>query len=453
MNISVIGVGYVGLVTALGFAAKGHNVSAVELRPDVVKKIASGKATIYEPGLEELLAGALKSGKFSITTDLEKAVLGTDLTFICVGTPSEVDGSISLAAISKASAQIGVALKGKRSYHVVVVKSTVLPGTSRSIVAKAVAEASGKKPGKDFGIAMNPEFLREGKAVDDFMNPDRIVIGAGDERAEKSVRSVYEGFSSQVIGTSLETAEMIKYTNNSFFALCISFANEIASICETVDGVDAIDVMRALWSDGRITTYGGSKPTVPSFTSYLIPGCGFGGSCFPKDLSAISHFAKAQGEQPLMIDATIRTNHAQAVRSVAKATKVLGSLEGKTVAVLGLAFKPDTDDIRESPALRIVPLLLKSKAKVRAFDPNSAATASASVVLGNEVKYCPTWQDAIAGADLAIIVTAWKQFKNIQSNEFVALMKQPNVLDCRRLLDREKFAKAVRYYAVGVSER
>jgi len=449
MKLSVIGTGYVGLTTAVGLASKGHCVIGVEKRPGQIALIRAGKCPFYEQGLEGLLSDALARGKFTLTPSIEDAVLKTDISFICVGTPPKDDGSIDLSAIREVADAIGLALAKKPGRHIVVVKSTVLPGTTDGVVRSIIEAKSGKKAGADFGLAMVPEFLREGSAVRDFLEPDRIVIGSWDEETAKALRALFSsGFSAPIVEANTRTAEMIKYANNSFLALCISFSNEIAGICERVGQTDAYEVMSAVAMDGRITTYGkdGSK-VVPGIASYLVPGCGFGGSCFPKDLMALSSFSKSLGMPGGLVEKAIERNRLQAEGVVARAEKIVGGFSGKTIAVLGVAFKPETDDIRGSPALAVIGGLAAKGAKVKAYDPQALAHIGGMFKKGVELS--PSCASALEGADLAIVVTAWKEFAALSPNDYSSKMRAARVLDCRGIYGKAEFSGKLEYYRTG----
>ncbi len=448
MRISIIGTGYVGLTTAVGLASKGHGVVGVEKRQEQLDAIASGKSPFYEKGLDELLQKVLKDGSFTLSSDIGKAVMGTDVSFICVGTPQGSDGWVDLAAIRAVSESLGDAIKGKAGRHIVVVKSTVLPGTTLDVVGKAIEERSGKKAGEGFGLAMVPEFLREGSALADFLEPDRVVVGVEDDETGKVLFALFsESFGAPIVMANTKTAEMVKYTNNAFLALCISFSNEIAQVCEKTGQVDAYQVMDAVVKDGRITTYGTGQPSVPGIASYLVPGCGFGGSCFPKDLSALSHLAKKVGIQQGLVERTLEINHLQMEGVADRAERILGSLKGKQVAVLGVAFKPDTDDVRGSPAITIIEGLQKRGALVSACDPR--ALGSIEGQFKGSIIYAKSAQDALKGADLAIAVTRWKEFASLAPEDFIGAMKSARVLDCRGMYDRQAFSKKLEYHRIG----
>ncbi|MBM3308617.1 MAG: UDP-glucose/GDP-mannose dehydrogenase family protein [Candidatus Altiarchaeales archaeon] len=414
MNLSVIGSGYVGLITAAGFAEKGHAVICVDIVKEKVDAINNRKAPIYEKGLDEILQKEV-GRNLRASMDLKHAVLNSEITFICVGTPSLASGAIDLSYIKESARQIAEILKGKKSFHVVVVKSTVIPGTTGDVVTPLIEKTSGKKAGVDFGIAMNPEFLREGLAVEDFRKPDRIVIGNSDARTMEVLEKLYSDFNSPVVKTDIKTAEMIKYASNAFLAAKISFINEIGNICKKL-GIDVYKVSEGMGLDHRIGPH------------FLRAGPGFGGSCFPKDVKSLIHQSKEVGVNPLILEAVMEVNKKQPLRVIDLAKRKTGSLKGKRVAVLGLAFKGDTDDMRESPAIVIVNALLKEKAIVVAYDPK--AMDNARKIYSSKITYAKTSQECLKNADIALIATEWKEFKNLD----LSAMKNKTVIDARRML-------------------
>jgi UDPglucose 6-dehydrogenase len=415
MKISVIGSGYVGSVTAACFAEVGHEVVCVDIDKKKMDQINAGISPIYEEGLEELLQKY--AGKsLTATTDYEYAITNTDISFICVGTPSAEDGSIDLSIVRAATASIGAVLAKKEGYHVVVVKSTVVPETTEKFVLPILEEISGKIAGKDFGVAMNPEFLREGKAVYDFMHPDKIVVGAIDKKSGDLVSELYRTFKCEVTRTSLSTAEMIKYANNSLLATKISFANEIGNICKRLN-VDTYEVMEAVGKDSRIS---------PRF---LNSGAGFGGSCFPKDVKALIGKAKEIGYSPDLLESVIAVNEKQPILMTEILQKKIGSLAGKKIAVLGLAFKNDTDDIRESRAIPVIAELLRLGAEISAYDP--MATENMKRIFPT-IEYSEKAKDALKSADACLVMTEWDEFKQLDS-EFEG-MKEKIVIDGRRII-------------------
>jgi len=417
MNICIIGAGYVGLCTGVGFASKGHKVVCMDIDQEKVDKINRGEPPIFEPGVEESLKSSLQSGNIKATSDLEQALRETDMCFISVPTPSRDDGSIELGHITSAAQNVGNVLKSIDGYYTVVVKSTVVPGITEGSVVPALEGGSGKKAGEGFGVCMNPEFLREGHALEDFLKPDRIVIGELDTRAGEAVQAAYSGFDAPVFRTNLKTAEMIKYAANSLLATKISFSNEIGNICKKL-GIDAYDVMKGVGMDSRISE------------RFLGAGCGFGGSCFPKDVAALGQKARELGVEPRLLDNVLETNKKQKSLMVAMLKGRLGSIEGRRIAVLGLSFNPDTDDIRESPAIDIIRQLKESGAEVAAYDPQAAGNMKA---LFSDIEYAETAKGALKGADACLIVTDWEEFKDLSGQDF-SLMKGDVIIEGRKVL-------------------
>jgi UDPglucose 6-dehydrogenase/GDP-mannose 6-dehydrogenase len=453
MKISIIGTGYVGLVTGVCLAHKGHKITCVDKREDIVIRINNREATIYEPGLQVLLEQVIDKGNLKATTDLRHAVMNSDVSIIAVGTPFG-DGRIDLSYIIGCANEIGEILKDKDKYHVVCVKSTVAPTTTDTIVKTILETVSGKKVG-EFGLAMNPEFLREAKAVEDFMNPDRIVIGAYDNKSFNVVNRIYKGnFKAPIIRVNLRTAEMIKYTSNALLATLISYSNEIASICEETGEVDIRDVLESVTLDKRFNPKVGNRLVNPEMISYLRAGCGFGGSCFPKDVKALISFSSGKGYEPDMLQSTMNINETQPIRLVKRLERNLGGLADKKIAVLGLAFKPDTDDIRESPALIIIRELIRKKAKVFAVDPIAVDNASMVLPKDNEELHLLTdYKMALQNADAAMLITSWPEFTCIPSYEFVSFMNKPVLVDGRRVYDKNIMENAgISYIGVGLDD-
>ncbi|MBI1973283.1 UDP-glucose/GDP-mannose dehydrogenase family protein, partial [Candidatus Micrarchaeota archaeon] len=350
---------------------------------------------IYEPGLEEVLADAIGRGKFEATTEFERA-MDSDVVFIAVGTPSREDGSADLSYVDGCVSQVIECLKKDgEKFRVVVMKSTVPPGTTRGVVERIERE-TGLGLGKDFGVAMNPEFLREGTAVSDFMKPDRVVVGAQDERSRATMRSLYERFGAPIVETDFTTAEMVKYASNSFLATKISFINEIGNACKEL-GISVYDVVEGMRHDKRI---GGE---------FLRAGAGYGGSCFPKDVQGLIAKMRQLGLKPRLLESVEEVNANQPLRLVELAKKHL-PLKGKSAAVLGLAFKPDTDDVREARSLVLIEALLREGARVRAYDPQ--AEANAKKLLGDRVAYAPSARECLRDADVCFIVTEWTEFRD-----------------------------------------
>jgi UDPglucose 6-dehydrogenase len=445
MKVSVLGTGYVGLVSGVCLAEKGHQVVCVDIDPQKVAKTNQGIPVIFEKGLEALLQKNIGS-RFNATTDLRRAVLETDLSLIAVGTPFKGD-QIDLSYVQEVSRQIGETLREKHDYHVVVVKSTVVPGTTESVVLPIIEKASGKKAGLDFGVGMNPEFLREGMAVQDFMNPDRIVLGGVDERTLDQLEALYSVFEGvDIIRTTPKTAEMIKYTANSLLATMISFSNEIGNLCASLGGIDVVDVMKGVHLDKRLCPIlPDGERIIPQFTTYLEAGCGFGGSCFPKDVKALIAHGKSAGRSMSLLEAVVDINKDQPMQVIAILRRHLPDVRGRRIAVLGLAFKPETDDMRESPAIPIVSHLMSAGARVQAFDP--VAQGEAKKIFGDQgITYCDTLSQAIVGVDAVVLLTRWEAFRDLP-----ALLddgdRPPLLIDGRRMLDKRHVAN---YAGIGM---
>ncbi len=420
MNISIVGTGYVGLSTGVGFSVKGNKVTCVDIIQKKVERINRGESPIYEPGLEEKLKDSLSRGLFKATSDMEKAIMFTDVTFISVGTPSKEDGSIDLKYIEEVSKQIGKVLKKKESYHVVIVKSTVVPGTTEDVVLKNIEKESGKKAGEHFGMCMNPEFLREGSAMEDFLNPDRVVIGELDSKSGDPVEKLYDNFDTKIIRTKIKVAEMIKYTANSLLATKISFSNEIGNICKRL-GIDVYDVMEGVGTDKRISPL------------FLWAGAGYGGSCFPKDVEALISKANELGLKSELLEKTISVNKKQKSILVDMLTNKM-DVKGKRIAILGLAFKPGSDDIREAPSIEIIRSLKEKGASVVVYDPKAAGNMK---VIFPNIAYAQSSRDAISDADACLIVTEWSEFRNLTDDDF-SKMNEKIIIEGRKALDPKK---------------
>jgi UDPglucose 6-dehydrogenase len=444
MRVTVVGTGYVGLVTAACLADRGHRVVCVDVDPARVDQVSRGEVPFFERGLDPLLKRNLGRG-LSATTDLAAAVAGSDLSLICVPTPSR-DGEIDLSAVRAAAGSLGAALARKDDYHVVVVKSTVVPGTTDEVVLPALEEASGKKAGPDFGVGMNPEFLTEGRAIEDFLAPDRIVLGGRDEDTVAALEQLYADFADvPAIRTDNRTAEMIKYTSNVLLAASISFANEIADLCASL-GIDAMEVMRAVHRSRYLTTRlpDGTEATA-DLASFLEPGCGFGGSCLPKDLDALIGHGERHGRPMDLLKAVRGVNQGRPEELVSVIRRHLPDLRGVSVTVLGLAFRPDTDDIRESPALPVIHRLVEEGAVVTAHDPVARPDLNALFPSGS-VRLEPNLAQAVRGPRAVVLVTRWEDYRALPD-----LLREvdpaPVFVDGRRMLDPRAFD---RYDGIGL---
>jgi UDPglucose 6-dehydrogenase len=436
MRIAMIGTGYVGLVSGACFSEFGVSVSCVDRDAGKIERLSRGEMPIYEPGLEHLVASNAAAGRLGFTTDLKSAVTDADAVFIAVGTPSRRgDGHADLSYVFAAAAEIAEALRkngGERT--VVVTKSTVPVGTGRQ-VEQILGEVL---PQSRFDVASNPEFLREGSAIQDFMRPDRVVIGTDSEHARTVLRALYRPLyllETPIVFTAIETAELIKYAANAFLATKITFINEVADLCEAV-GADVQDVARGIGLDGRI----GRK--------FLHAGPGFGGSCFPKDCQALVRTAE-QAEAPLaIVETVLRVNEDRKRRMAERiAAACGGSVAGLTLAALGLTFKPNTDDMRDSPSLAFLPALREAGATIRAFDPEGMAEAKK---LMPELDYCGDAYQAMDGADALILITEWNEFRGLDLGRVKQLLRQPVVIDLRNIYKPEEMlAASLDYHSIG----
>ncbi|MDH2355958.1 UDP-glucose/GDP-mannose dehydrogenase family protein [Bradyrhizobium sp. SSUT112] len=436
MKISIIGTGYVGLVTGACLAECGHDVTCVDVDPGKVEMINSARSPIHEKGLSELMERHV-GRRLRASTDLAAAVAATDVTFIAVGTPA-ADGKIDLSYVEAAASEIGGALRHKAGYSTVIVKSTVIPGTTVGVVRAALERASGKIAGQGFGLGMNPEFLTEGTAVSDFSYPDRLVLGGIDARTHDVLRELYSGFDKAVprIVTSPTTAEMIKYASNAVLATMISFSNEIARLCRAVGNVDAADVMRGVHQAGYFTTRIGAERVTAPIVSFLEPGCGFGGSCLPKDVTALIGQGREKGLTLNLLRSVLDVNKGQIDEIMRLIRRHFASLQGVTVTILGIAFKPDTDDVRESPAFPIIRKLKIEGARVTAYDPVARPNGHEDLT---DVDLAESLREAVANAQVVILVTRWKEFSQL-AGLLKELGRRPLVVDGRRVLDPEAFA-------------
>jgi UDPglucose 6-dehydrogenase len=447
MKITIIGAGYVGVVTGVGLAQAGHSVTCVDQDKLRVGVINGGHAPFHEPGLDELLQEQLAASRLVASTSLKDGMRGSDVSIIAVGTPAR-EGGIDLSFVRNAARDVGRQLAKLRGYHVVVVKSTVVPSTTDTVVRAELEAASGMICGIDFGLAVNPEFLSEGRAVADFIAPDRIVIGTDYPRARVVLAQMYGSFSCPVVHTTPRNAEMIKYTANALQATLISFSNEIAGICEAVRGLDEESVMRGVHLDRCWSAPTAAQGTLARAVSYLRAGVGFGGSCFPKDLKALRSFAHQEGVAVPIVDAVIRVNDERPGRVVNLLVDCLGTLAGRRIAVLGLAFKPDTDDVRESPGVRIAKFLLRRRAKVVVHDPLVRIGAVVDQ-LGPGVRQAADVCTAATGADALVIATGWQAYRDIDWADIVPRMRSPVILDGRQVVSATSLPSAAKLVSTG----
>lgn len=433
MRIAMIGSGYVGLVSGTCFSELGHDIICVDRDPERIEKLRRNVMPIYEPGLAALVAKNVAGGRLSFTTDLNAAVDGADAVFIAVGTPSRRgDGRADLTYVYAAAAEIANALTG---YAVVVTKSTVPVGTGREVAA--IIRKT--RPDADFDVASNPEFLREGAAINDFMRPDRVVIGVESDRAREVLSSIYRPLyliERPIVSTTLETAELIKYASNSFLAMKITFINEVANLCEKV-GADVHDVAKAIGLDGRI----GPK--------FLHPGPGYGGSCFPKDTLAFAQTAQDYGARQHVIETVIEVNERRKAEMTDRIVAAFGgSVRDRTIAVLGLTFKPNTDDMREAPSLTILPALLQAGARIQAFDPEGMEEARKHLPPG--IIYATSAYDVLEGADGTVVLTEWNEFRGLDLKRMREAMRGDVFIDLRNVYKPGEMTSAgFRYQGLG----
>lgn len=431
MQIAVIGTGYVGLVSGACFAEFGIHVTCVDVDTTKIEKLNNNIIPIYEPGLDQVVEKNVKAGRLEFTTDLKAAVEKSKVVFFAVGTPPREDGTPDMSYYQQAAEDVAGAMNG---YKVLVTKSTVPVGTGkwlRNFVAERIPE------GMTFGVASNPEFLREGAAITDFMRPDRVVIGSNEAEAIEVMKELYRPLyliETPIVITSLEAAELIKYAANAFLATKITFINEVANLCDAI-GCDVHDVARGMGMDNRI----GRK--------FLHPGPGYGGSCFPKDTRALTTVADQFGVETRIVDAVIEANEFQRQAMIPKIEKLVGDLSGKKIGMLGLSFKPETDDMRESPAIAICHGLIERGATVRAFDPVAMDESKHYI---NGIEYAADEYDALNDADAAVIVTEWNQFRSLDLEKVKSLLKEPKIADLRNVYEPDDMRElGFEYIGVG----
>ena len=431
MHIAVIGTGYVGLVSGACFAEFGVDVTCVDVDESKIEALNGGEIPIYEPGLNEIVEKNVRDGRLHFTTDLESAVKDALVVFFAVGTPPLPDGSPDMSFYQQAALDVAKAMNG---YKVLVTKSTVPVGTGkwlRGFIQEHMDMDT------EFGVASNPEFLREGAAIEDFMRPDRVVIGSNEEKAIEVMKDLYRPLyiiETPIVITSLEAAELIKYAANAFLATKITFINEVANLCDAI-GCDVHDVARGMGMDKRI----GKK--------FLHPGPGYGGSCFPKDTRALTSVADNYGVETLIVDAVVEANNRQRLAMLPKIEKLMGSLEGKKMAVLGLSFKPETDDMRESPAIEIINEMVARGATVKAYDPVAMDEAKHELP---DIEYAHDEYSALEGADGLVIVTEWNQFRALDLDRVKQLLNEPKVADLRNIYEPEDMRElGFEYVGVG----
>ena len=440
LSVSIVGLGYVGLTTAAGFASRRIRVAGIDVDETRVGKIRKGEPVIRERGLQPLLDRALRADFLHVRTDFTE-LKETDISFITVGTPGKPDGSIDTSYVEDAARQIGRSLRSSDDFHLVVMKSTVIPGTTVGRVKPILETESRARVGGRLGLAVNPEFLREGSAVRDTLRPEALVVGANDRKSSSLLLSLYRRFYRRLpptISTTPENAELMKYSINAARALQVSYVNLLANICSRIEGGEMHEVVAGLAKVAKLDK------------RYLGAGLGYGGSCLPKDTKALFAFAKSIGVDSTLLGSVIEANERQAFEAVEMARKLVGDLKGRQVAVLGLAFKAGTNDIRESTALRVIGALLGESAKVVAYDPEAADNAKS--FLGDKISYATSAKECITGADVCIILTGWEEFKALKPSQFQSLMRSPAVVDGRRIFDPKRFrARGIPFLSVGTA--
>jgi len=445
MKIGIIGAGYVGLTTGICLAAKKHKITIFDINEEKVNHVHLGKLPFFEKGLQELLNTTITKNNLHSTNDLDILIQNTDGCFVCVGTPTK-NHTIDLSQIKSAIDALASAIKNNnKENYVIIIRSTVTPSTTRKILLPILED----KLNQNFHLCMVPEFLREGNALDDFMNPDKIVIGSIDKYGIDFVEEIFIDFKGncEFIHTNLESAELIKYANNSFFSMLISFSNEIANISEKIPNVDPYQVLKALVSDKRITSQINGQSIVPGLDSYLVPGCGFGGSCFPKDVKAILNFAQSQKVSTPLLNAVLQINDERPDKMIKLCESILGSLKNKKITILGLTFKPDTDDLRSSPSIDAIKLFLEKGAQVSAYDP-VIKNISNSILLPKQCTYNLKIEESLENSDAVLVFTKWSEFKSLNFELLNKFMKKPLIIDGRGFLDKEKFPDGT-YYKIG----
>ena len=443
MKIAVLGTGYVGLVSGVCLAARGHEVTCVDLRAEVVEKLNRAEPHIHELDLPALLSKVVAEKHFCATLSLNEALEDASMVLVAVGTPS-TDGKIDLVYIQKACEQIGAWLKSHDRFISIVVKSTVVPGTTDVFVRGILEKTSGKKLGQ-FGLGMNPEFLREGNAIDDFMQADRIVLGHEDPRTLELLREAYLSWPCEKLAVNTRTAEMVKYANNCLLAIQISAVNELANLCFEMGNVDIEQVMAGVHLDKRWNPVANGKRVDPQILSYLVAGCGFGGSCFPKDVQALRTLGKERGLGMQLLQSVLDINDRQPLQVIRLLEAQLEPLAGKKILILGVAFKPDTDDVRESASLRIIRELAKLNVEILAHDPVAGPNAQKELT-GVKFSLIADWKAAIPSADAVVVATKWAEYAALKDSALAAALKNKTVVDPRRMFRAQDFAN---YLTIG----
>ena len=450
LKVGIIGAGYVGLTTGICLASLKHKISIFDMDKHKLEQIQEAKLPFYEKGLQDMLEKVISSDNLIPHENLDNLVKETDGCFICVGTPTK-NNSIDLTQIINSIESVTEAINhnSKKDYKIII-RSTIVPNTSRNVILPILEK---KLFQLGFGLAVVPEFLREGNALEDFMNPDKIVIGSINDETKTFVREIFSDFENkcEFIETNLESSELIKYTNNAFFSMLISFSNEIANVSEKISGVDPYQVLKALVSDKRISTRVNDNKVIPSLSSYLIPGCGFGGSCFPKDVQALLDYANNNNINTPLLKAILDINSERPNKMILLAESILGTLKNKKITILGLTFKPETDDLRSSPALDAIRILEKCDAEISIFDPIVKSKPDL-IKLPEKCEICSNVEDALKDSDIALVFTKWEEFKLLNSKILKQFMKNPVIIDGRGFLNSKEFDSGA-IFRIGYSEK
>ncbi len=440
-RIGIVGLGYVGLPLACAFASRSFKVTGLDTDLEKIELIKREEAPIYEEGLQDLLKKVLEEKSLKVTSSYKEMLEESDACFICVGTPSNPDGSVDLRYVKETIEMLGESYRRVDKYLLLVVRSTIPPGTTLNVIKKTLEEWSGKNIG-EYGLCFNPEFLREGRALYDIFNPDRIIIGAIDEESGRILLDIYKRFHGismpPVLITNPTNAELIKYVSNVFLATKISFINMISQLCQRIPNADVKVIAEGIGMDKRIGR------------EFLNAGLGWGGSCFPKDVKAFLRFGEEIGLRLNLVESIIEINESQIENAVKLVEELVGRLDGKTISILGLAFKPGTDDVRESRSIRLVEELLKYNVEIKVHDPK--ALEKAKKILGDKVIYCRTIEECLTGSDLCILGTEWAEYKELRQETLKKYMRRPALLDCRRLYDPEEF-REIKFSAIGLGPR
>ena len=445
MNLGIMGAGYVGLTTAICLASIGHKTAIYDISQEKIESLKNNNIPFQENGLDEIFEKVIDSENLIICESLDELVKLTDGCFVAVGTPT-VNDAIDLSQVIDSTQALAIEIKksNKNNYEFIV-RSTVTPKSCETVIQKIKSIINDL----EFGFSYVPEFLREGQAVNDFLNPDKIVVGSNNKKSVIFVNKIFEQFmeKTQFFQTNLETAELIKYTNNSFFSMLISFANEISNISEKIENVDTVQVLKALVADRRITTIENGERILPELQSYLIPGCGFGGSCFPKDVKAILNYAQSLNTKTPLIESILEINEERPNKIISLVESILGTLKERKISILGLTFKPNTDDMRSSPSFDIIKLLNNKNASVFVYDPIISKINQETL---NEYNFTLTksLEECLDKSECAILLTSWQEFLSIDGELLKKNMKNPKIIDGRNFLLKQKFEKDM-YYKIG----